>query len=185
MIGVAGPQAEFEQRLARSRAYNRPRYLRIKAIALTEVANLDAAEALLRRVVDDYPDALDVAFALELTLTFGFGEETQPVPSSYIAASSRCAPTSTQPPEWCRLSLAKFAPPSTERVLLPRFGLCWRIQTCSAFSTRRSSEHSRSAPELPKPQGTAPCNNPKRVEPSTYSRLPRSSRGTPTSEFLV
>jgi hypothetical protein len=47
-------QQDFETRLGRARARNRAQYLRIKAVALIDAGNLDAATSLLRRVVDDY-----------------------------------------------------------------------------------------------------------------------------------
>jgi hypothetical protein len=47
---------DFETRLGRARAHNRAQYLRIKALALIDAGNLDAATALLHRVVDDYGD---------------------------------------------------------------------------------------------------------------------------------
>jgi tetratricopeptide (TPR) repeat protein len=49
-------QQDFETRLGRARAHNRAQYLRIKALALIDAGNLDAATALLHRVVDDYGD---------------------------------------------------------------------------------------------------------------------------------
>jgi tetratricopeptide (TPR) repeat protein len=49
-------QQDFETRLGRARARNRAQYLRIKAVALIDAGNLDAATSLLRRVVDDYGD---------------------------------------------------------------------------------------------------------------------------------
>jgi len=57
---------EFEAKLARSAAHNRPQYLRIKAIALDGAGLTDDALTLLSRVVDEYPDALDCAYAFEL-----------------------------------------------------------------------------------------------------------------------
>jgi Flp pilus assembly protein TadD len=49
-------QQDFETRLGRAHAGNRAQYLRIKALALIDAGNLDAATALLHRVVDDYDD---------------------------------------------------------------------------------------------------------------------------------
>jgi Flp pilus assembly protein TadD len=49
-------QQDFETRLGRARAHNRAQYLRIKALALIDAGSLDAATALLHRVVDDYGD---------------------------------------------------------------------------------------------------------------------------------
>lgn len=60
-------RVEFERRLQRSRPYNRPQYLKIKALALADTQNVDAAIDLLERVVslrDAY--AFEVAFAHEL-----------------------------------------------------------------------------------------------------------------------
>ena len=59
-------RTEFETKLARSAAHNRPQYLRIKAIALDGVGLTADALALLMRVTDDYPDSLDCASAFEL-----------------------------------------------------------------------------------------------------------------------
>ncbi len=49
-------QQDFETRLSRARQRNRAQYLRIKALALIDAGQLDAATTLLRRVVDDYRD---------------------------------------------------------------------------------------------------------------------------------
>jgi tetratricopeptide (TPR) repeat protein len=49
-------QQDFETRLGRARARSRAQYLRIKAVTLIDAGNLDAATALLHRVVDDYGD---------------------------------------------------------------------------------------------------------------------------------
>ena len=57
---------DFQRRLGRSRKTSRSQYLRIKAIALGDAGNTDGALELLRRVVDEYPDALDVPHAFEL-----------------------------------------------------------------------------------------------------------------------
>ena len=60
---------EFESRLNRSRPYNRAQYLRIKAVTLADLQNREAEETafgLLRRIVDEYPDAWsEVNFAHE------------------------------------------------------------------------------------------------------------------------
>src|SRR6266576_2652022 len=56
----------FEDRLSRARDWNRPQYLRIKALALKDVRELKAAKQLLIRVVSDYPDSVDCGFCLEL-----------------------------------------------------------------------------------------------------------------------
>jgi hypothetical protein len=53
-------QAEFEVRLSRARPYNRPQYLRVKAIALREHGGNDhrrAARDLNERLIRDYPDS--------------------------------------------------------------------------------------------------------------------------------
>ncbi len=61
----AQARAEFEIRLARARPYNRPQYLKIKALAL-EASRQDAdAVILLRRVLEEYPDSLDAAYCAE------------------------------------------------------------------------------------------------------------------------
>jgi predicted Zn-dependent protease len=57
---------EFERRLSRARAGNRPQYLRIKALALRGARHLAGAKQLLYRVVSDYPESLDCRFCLEL-----------------------------------------------------------------------------------------------------------------------
>ncbi len=57
---------EFESRLSRARRNSRPQYLRIKAVALLDGGRLDSADALLERVIDEYPDSIDARFALEL-----------------------------------------------------------------------------------------------------------------------
>ena len=46
---------DFEQRLARARPGNRQQYLRIKALVLRDSGEIDGAESLLRRVIDQ-PD---------------------------------------------------------------------------------------------------------------------------------
>lgn len=57
---------DFEARLARSAKHNRPQYLKIKAIALDTAGQSDAANALLQRVIVEYPDSFDCAHAYEL-----------------------------------------------------------------------------------------------------------------------
>jgi hypothetical protein len=55
-------EEEFERRLARARVFNRPQYLRIKALALLENGGKKeriAAHGLLRRVIEDYDDPLN------------------------------------------------------------------------------------------------------------------------------
>jgi hypothetical protein len=67
---------EFERRLARARAHNRPQYLRIKGLTLLEsggASERPAARDLLQRVIDDYPDSLDVVWVHEALA--GFYEE--------------------------------------------------------------------------------------------------------------
>jgi tetratricopeptide (TPR) repeat protein len=59
-------RADFEARLARARARNRPQYLRIKALALRDAGQIDTAKTLLLRALD-LPDAyaFEVASTLE------------------------------------------------------------------------------------------------------------------------
>jgi len=63
----AAARSEFEARLARARDYNRPQYLRIKAISLQDAGNTDAAGELFRRVIDEYPESLDAALCAEMS----------------------------------------------------------------------------------------------------------------------
>ena len=49
----AAARDDFERRLARARPYNRPQYLKIKAIALREAGQTDASQGLLHRALDD------------------------------------------------------------------------------------------------------------------------------------
>jgi tetratricopeptide (TPR) repeat protein len=61
-------EEEFERRLRRARAHNRPQYLRVKALALLDHGGRKerrAARDLLQRVLTDYPDSLDVVVARE------------------------------------------------------------------------------------------------------------------------
>lgn len=58
--------AEFEAKLARCRAHKRPQFLLIKASALEGAGLSDVAKQLLQRIIDDYPDSFDCAFAFEL-----------------------------------------------------------------------------------------------------------------------
>lgn len=46
-------QAEFERRLARARAYNRPQYLRIKGLSLLAAGEISAARELWERVLNE------------------------------------------------------------------------------------------------------------------------------------
>jgi predicted Zn-dependent protease len=59
-------RVEFEHRLSRARAHNRPQYLKIKALALADAGLLDEAKALLTRLTSQYPDSLDAPYATEL-----------------------------------------------------------------------------------------------------------------------
>ncbi len=54
---------DFERRLSRARPHNQSQYLRIKAIALREAGSQEAARALLRRIVSEYPTSIDVSIA--------------------------------------------------------------------------------------------------------------------------
>jgi len=50
---------DFEKRLSKARRSNRPRYLRIKAVSLSDLGSFEAdsiAVALLRRITDEYPE---------------------------------------------------------------------------------------------------------------------------------
>ena len=59
-------QQDFELRLSRARPGGRAQYLRIKALALEESGQTEAASTLLHRIIEDYPDAwTEVAFAHE------------------------------------------------------------------------------------------------------------------------
>lgn len=53
-------RADFERRLARSRAYNRAQYLRIKGLALADAGETQAARELWQRVLDDDGEFVDV-----------------------------------------------------------------------------------------------------------------------------
>lgn len=78
-------RTEFEAKLARSAAHNRPQYLRIKAIALDGAGLTDDALTLLERVTDDYPDSLDCVSAFELQgdiLRRSGGPATSPLPKT-------------------------------------------------------------------------------------------------------
>lgn len=55
----------FEARLRRARDYNRPQYLKIKGLALLAAGQAVDGVALLHRVLDEYPDALDAAYCAE------------------------------------------------------------------------------------------------------------------------
>jgi len=46
-------QQDFEARLARARAHNRPQYMRIKGLALAEAGKVEVARGLWRRVLED------------------------------------------------------------------------------------------------------------------------------------
>lgn len=59
-------RADFDRRLSRAREYNRPQYIKIKALAIREAGHTSSAEALLLRVLDEYPQSLDAAYCAEL-----------------------------------------------------------------------------------------------------------------------
>lgn len=60
---------DFEKRLSKARRYNRPQYLRIKAVSLSDLGSFEAdstAVALLQRIIDEYPEIWhEVNFAHE------------------------------------------------------------------------------------------------------------------------
>ena len=61
-------QEDFERRLARARPFNRSQYLRMKALALMDrggKTEARAARELLVRVIEKYPESLDVVMAHE------------------------------------------------------------------------------------------------------------------------
>jgi len=66
---TAAAQTDFEQRLKRARPWNRPQYLRAKAIALRERGGAEqrrGARALNERIIRDYPGSFfDVVVAHE------------------------------------------------------------------------------------------------------------------------
>ncbi len=55
----------FEVQLGRARDYNRPQYLKIKALTLLESGAAADGVDLLRRVLHEYPDSLDAAYCAE------------------------------------------------------------------------------------------------------------------------
>lgn len=61
----ARDREDFETRLRRTRQHNRPQYLRIKAHSLAAVGLRAEAESLLRRLLEEYPDAFDAPSAIE------------------------------------------------------------------------------------------------------------------------
>lgn len=74
-------RAEFERKLGRSRPGSRSQYLRIKGLAVEEGGDLDGAESLFRRVLDEAPDSLDAPAAREhlgdLARSCGRSEEAE------------------------------------------------------------------------------------------------------------
>jgi hypothetical protein len=58
---------DFEKRLRRARAHNRPQYLRIKALAVRDAGRIEVAKELLLRILD-HPEvqAFEAAFAQEI-----------------------------------------------------------------------------------------------------------------------
>jgi predicted Zn-dependent protease len=75
-----GTRDQFEERLNRARLGNRPQYLRIKALALRDAGELEAAKQLLDRVVGDYPGSMDCGICLEV-----LGDIARELGSSEIA----------------------------------------------------------------------------------------------------
>lgn len=61
----ADAKADFERRLARTRSQNRPQYIKIKALVLEAAGETTAAEQLLRRVIEEYPESIDAAYCAE------------------------------------------------------------------------------------------------------------------------
>jgi tetratricopeptide (TPR) repeat protein len=59
-------QEEFERRLSAARVRSRAQYLRVKALALLAAKHPEAGQAMLHRILDEYPENwLECAFALE------------------------------------------------------------------------------------------------------------------------
>lgn len=56
---------EFERRLGRASVRNRPQYLRIKGLALSDAGQVDAARELWVRVIREFPGSLDAPAAIE------------------------------------------------------------------------------------------------------------------------
>jgi predicted Zn-dependent protease len=88
-------QEDFEQRLRRARAFNRPQYLRIKALAL--LGNGGKAEArgareLLVRVVENYPEAGDVVMAHEHLAELDLREGQRASAKDHYRTALRLAP---------------------------------------------------------------------------------------------
>lgn len=80
----------FEQRLRRARASNRPQYLRVQAVTLSESADAhdrQAAIVLLHRLLDQYPDNWQVPTAHELLARPSGPTATLTAPSSIYAAA--------------------------------------------------------------------------------------------------
>lgn len=57
---------EFERRLTKARAASRAQYLRIKAVSLFEAGDLKAADSLMQRILDEYPDSFEAPLAREV-----------------------------------------------------------------------------------------------------------------------
>ena len=58
-------RSDFEKRLSRATIGNRPQYLRIKGLALSEAGNDAAARELWLRVLHEYPESFDVNASIE------------------------------------------------------------------------------------------------------------------------
>jgi hypothetical protein len=90
-------RADFEARLGRARAGDRQQYLRVKAVMVQEVGEVDGPRTLLRRVVDlPGGHAHEVAFATEAlgALAARDGDHDHPVePRHEIVVERHDEPT--------------------------------------------------------------------------------------------
>lgn len=85
-------RTDFEARLARARSHNRPQYLRIKALALREAGDADAASDLLSRVLREYPNSLDAAFCAEMLGELALGATDHPQAEAHFREAMRLRP---------------------------------------------------------------------------------------------
>jgi hypothetical protein len=86
---------EFEQRLRRAKRLDRPHYLRIKALVLIGqggAAEAGAANELLRRVIEDYPESPVVVMSHEHLCELDVREGDRRAAEGHYREALRLAP---------------------------------------------------------------------------------------------
>jgi predicted Zn-dependent protease len=108
-------QQEFERRLSRARAWSRPQYLRIKALALRDAGHTAAAATMLQRLLIDPDNRSEAAFANELLGDLAVEQGDSELAETYYRRVLTLAPTLSSTSGSVEISLAEVLLQRLER----------------------------------------------------------------------